>query len=144
MTKPGISFLNDNNNHGKYPRAPANIYYAIPYYHHFFVLYALIGSFACAWYSDYLSSTTTALLWTAYATFILALIIANPEICTERKKIDEQGKEVILRCPLVGFKSCEVALDLEGIKKGLYDAVNGRVDTRLHDGYRYGRALIRI
>lgn len=66
--------------------------------------------------------------------------------CTyaERKRIDENGELVTLRCPLIGFKIFEVDLDLEGIDKGFYDPEDGKPDPRLHDGYRYGPALIRI
>lgn len=44
----------------------------------------------------------------------------------------------------IGFNTCEVTLDLEGIRKGMYDSEDGNVDPRLHDGYWYGPALLRI
>ena len=67
-----------------------------------------------------------------------------PYTYAERKKLDEEGKEVTLRCPLIGLKAFEVDLDLEGINKGLYDPEDGRADPRLHDGCRYGLALFRV
>lgn len=72
------------------------------------------------------------------------MILAHPLCCAECKRIDEEGKEVLLYRPFIGFKACEVTLDLEGIRKGIYDPEDGNVDPRLHDGYRYGPALLRI
>lgn len=59
-------------------------------------------------------------------------------------RTDEEGKSARVRRPLIGFKRCEVALDIDGINNGLYDAMNGNTDLRLHDGCRYGNARIRI
>lgn len=72
------------------------------------------------------------------------LILMFPSVYAERKKVDEEGKEVMLRCLLIGFKACDVDLDLEEIERDLYDLEDGNVDPKLHDGYRYGRALLRI
>lgn len=40
-----------------------------------------------------------------------------PYTYAERKKLDEEGKEVTLRCPLIGLKAFEVDLDLEGVNR---------------------------
>lgn len=72
------------------------------------------------------------------------MILTHPLCCAEHKRLDKKGKEVLLCCPLVGFKACKVTLDLEGIRKGIYDPGDGHVDPRLHDGYQYGPALFRI
>ncbi|KAI9933933.1 hypothetical protein ASPWEDRAFT_168208 [Aspergillus wentii DTO 134E9] len=138
-----IPFLPTTNDERKH-RKPANIYYTMPYYHQVFCCYIFTGSFACAWFTDYVSRTTEIFVWVAFAITCLLVILANPFICTERKKVDEEGHTVTVRYPLIGFKRCEVALDLEGIKRGLYDSEDGNTDVRLHDGYRYGRALVRI
>lgn len=91
-----------------------------------------------------MSPTMTVMLWAGFAISCLMMILTHPLCCAERKSLDEEGKEVLLRRPLVGFKACEVTLDLEGIRKGIYDPEDGHVDQRLHDGYRYGPALLRI
>lgn len=123
---------------------PANTYYIIPYLHHIIVLYGTLGAFSCAWISDSVSSVTTAVLWAVFIISYLLLILMLPCTYAERKKIDENGEVVTLRCPLIGLKIFEVDLDLEGVDKGLYDPADGRADPRLHDGYRYGPALVRI
>lgn len=123
---------------------PANTYYIIPYLQYIIVLYGTMGAFSCAWISDFVSSVTTAVLWILFTISYLLLILMLPCTYAERKKIDENGHVVTLRCPLIGFKMFEVDLDLEGIDKGLYDPEDGRADPRLRDGYRYGPALIRI
>lgn len=46
--------------------------------------------------------------------------------------------------PLVGFQRLEVALDVDGIDNGVYDAADGNTDLRHHDVCRYGYARIRI
>lgn len=85
------------------------------------------------------------MLWTAHVLLILAIMAQNPAICHERKKTDEDGREVMVQYPLVGLKCCEVELDLEGIEKGYYDMGPGEAtDERLHDGYRYSTALLPI
>ena len=123
---------------------PANTYYVIPYLHHIIVLYGALGAFSCAWISDSVSSVTAAVLWALYTISYLLLVLMLPCTYAERKKIDEKGEEVTLRCPLIGLKAFDVDLDLEGIDKGLYDPEDGRADPRLHDGYRYGPALLRV
>ena len=122
---------------------PGNIYYVMPYHEPFMLLYAFVGSLTCSFLSDSLSTSTSAILWVTYVVSCAVMIVFHPEVCCERKKIDEEGKEVTLRCPVIGFKACEVPADLEGIKNGLYDE-GDRTDLRLHDGYRYGYARIRI
>ena len=123
---------------------PANTYYDIPYLHPIVVLYGGLGAFSCAWISDFVSSTTTAILWIVFTISYLVLALMLPATYVERKKLDEEGQEVTLRCPLIGLKAFEVDLDLEGINKGLYDPEDGRADPRLHDGCRYGPALLRV
>ena len=123
---------------------PANTYYDIPYLHPIVVLYGGLGAFSCAWISDFVSSTTTAILWTVFTISYLVLVLMLPCTYAERKKLDEEGKETTLRCPLIGLKAFEVDLDLEGINKGLYDPEDGKADPRLHDGCRYGPALLRV
>ena len=71
-------------------------------------------------------------------------MLLSPTFYVERKKTDEEGNEITLRCQLVGLKACEVDLDVEGIEKGLYDPPDGNVHPGLHDGCRHGRALLRI
>lgn len=126
------------------PQRPAgNVYYVMPYYELFVLLYAFIGTFSCSWISDSLSGSGSAILWTSYVVSCGVLILIHPEVCIEGKRVDEEGKEVVVRWPLVGFKACEVLVDLEGIRDGLYDE-GDRTDRRLHNGYRYGNALVRI
>ncbi|KAL4917323.1 hypothetical protein BDW62DRAFT_184219 [Aspergillus aurantiobrunneus] len=72
------------------------------------------------------------------------MIATHPSICTDRTGSDETGMPVRVRRPLIGFKRWEVALDVDGIDNGLYDAPDGNTDPRLHDGCRYGYAWIRI
>lgn len=124
-------------------RPPGNVYYVMPYYELVVLLYAFIGTFCCFWFSDSLSTSASAILWTSYVVSCAVLILIHPEVCIEDKRLDEEGREVVVRWPLVGFKACEVLADLEGIRNGLYDEGN-RTDLRLHNGYRYGNALIRI
>lgn len=81
--------------------------------------------------------------WTGWV-ITYALLIATPlSIYTDRERLDEVGKLVRVRRPLIGFKRCKVALDVDGINNGLNYAVNGNTDLRLHDGCRYGYASIR-
>jgi hypothetical protein len=40
-------------------------------------------------------------------------------------RTDEEGKSARVRRPLIGFKRCEVALDIDGINNGLCDARMG-------------------
>ena len=132
------------NHHQPRQTTPANVYYSIPYYEHFLLLYTFVGSFTCAQLSGSMSSTTGAILWTAYVLSCVVFILTYPRLCVERARLDENGNHVTLRRPVIGFRMCEATLDLEGISKGWYDAPDGRTDSRLHDGYRYGYALIRL
>lgn len=143
---PDSTPLHDANRSPRESRiVPANTYYVMPYFGHFVCVFSLAGSFSCAQISDYVSTATSAILWTIFGISILVMmLLGHPIFRLERKKMDEEGKEVTLRCPIIGFKACEVDLDLEGINKGLYDPEDGSVDPRLHDGCRYGPALLRI
>ena len=123
-------------------RVPVNVYYSMPYYAHFFFIYSVGGSFFCAKFSDYMSTVASAALWIIFGAS--CLVLYSPAFHVERKKLDEEGNEVTLRCPLIGFRACEVYLDVEGINKGLYDPEDSDIDRRLHDGYRHGPALLRI
>ena len=92
-----------------------------------------------------MSTATSAIPWTFFGISILVMmLLGHPIFHLKHKKIDEEGKEVTLQCPIIGFKACEVDLDLEGINKGLYDPEDGSVDLRLHNGCRYGPALVCI
>jgi len=46
----------------------------------------------------------------------------------------------VVKAPLIWFRSCEVQLDLEGVRNGVFDYYlrieNGRNDERLRDGSR--------
>ena len=126
------------------PRKPYNIYYSIPCYKPFFYSYIFVGSFTFAWITDYLPKVGQMCLWAGFAITCGLLIAIHPSIYTERIRSDEMGKSVRVRRPLIGFKRCEIPLDVEGIDKGLYDAADGNTDSRLHDGCRYGYARIRI
>lgn len=133
-----------NKSHDERPRKPYNVYYTIPYYKLFFYSYTFIGSFTFAWITDYLPIVGKACLWIGFAITCGLLIAIHPSICTERIRIDETGKPVRVRRPLIGFKRYEVALDVDGINNGLYDATDGNTDLRVHDGCRYGYARMRI
>ncbi|OJJ88684.1 uncharacterized protein ASPGLDRAFT_42257 [Aspergillus glaucus CBS 516.65] len=136
--------LPNNSHDDECPRKPYNIYYTIPYYKPFFYSYIFIGSFTFAWITDYLPTVGKICLWIGFATTCGLLIATHPSIYTDQMRSDETGKSVRVRRPLIGFKSCEVALDVEGINHGLYDAADGNTDLRLHDGCRYGYARIRL
>ena len=125
-------------------RVPGNTYYYMPYYAHFFCIYTFAGSFGCSWFGEYLSFAEAAILWTVYVVSLLLLMLLSPTLYVERKKTDEEGRDITLRCQLVGLKACEVDLDVEGIEKGLYDPPDGNVHPGLHDGCRHGPALFRI
>lgn len=133
-----------NKSHDERPRKPYNVYYTIPYYKLFFYSYTFIGSFTFAWITDYLPIVGKACLWIGFAITCGLLIAIHPSICTERIRIDETGNPVRVRRPLIGFKRYEVALDVDGINNGLYDATDGNTDLRVHDGCRYGYARMRI
>lgn len=136
--------ITDTNRPRERRLVPVNVHYVIPYLQYIIILYGSLGAFSCAWISDSVSSATTAILWTVFTISYLLLVLMLPCTYAERIKVDEEGREVTLRCPLIGFKAFEVDLDLEGINKGLYDPEDGKADPRLHDGCRYGPALIRV
>lgn len=104
---------------------PYNIYYTISYYKPFFYAYGPITSFTFAWIADYLLIPGKACLWTGWVITYALLIATHPSIYTDRERSDEVGKLVRVRRPLIGLKRCEVALDVDGINNGLYDAVHG-------------------
>lgn len=130
-------------------RPPGNVYYVMPYYGLFFLLYAFIGTFCCGWFSEFsefsdsLSTSASAMLWTSYVVSYAVLILIHPKVCVEDKRLNEEGTEVLVRWPLAGFKACEVLADLERTRNGLCDK-GDRTDLRLHNGYRYRNALVRI
>lgn len=136
------SHLHDTNAPRERRRVPVNVYYSMPYYAHFFFAYSVGGSFFCAKFSGQMSTVASAALWTIFG--VSCLVLYSPAFQVERKKLDEEGNEVTLQCPLIGFRACEVYLDVEGINNGLYDPSDGNIDRRLHDGYRHGPALLRI
>ncbi|KAH8425196.1 uncharacterized protein LDX57_002955 [Aspergillus melleus] len=125
-------------------RLPGNIYYFRPYSHYYLLLFIFLGAFTCSGLSDYSSRGTCILLWTTYITITLLLIVIDPLCVLEFKRKDEEDREVILRRPVVGFKAYEVFIDLEAIAKREYTVEGGGDDERLHDGYRYGPAFLRI
>ena len=84
------------------------------------------------------------MLWTGFAISCLVMILMRPLYCAECKRVDKGGKEVLLHHPLVGFKACEVTLDLERIRKGIYDPEDGRLDRRLQDGIGTGLLYFRF
>lgn len=123
---------------------PANIYYTLPYFEPVRYSYVFIGSFTLAWVADYLTIVGKTCMWTSFAITCALVIATHPTITTDRIRPDENGDSVIIRRPLVGFKRWEFALDIESIENGLYDDPDGNPDERLHDGYRYTYAWIRI
>lgn len=125
-------------------RLPSNVYYFRPYSYYYVMVFIFLGAFTCAGLSDYASRGTCILLWTAYITLTLLSIIIDPLCVLEFKREDEDGREVVLRRPIVGFKAYEVVIDLEAIAKREYTVEGGGDDERLHDGYRYGLAFLRI
>lgn len=149
---PSISHNMSDNTHllpntshnNERPRVPGNIYYTIPYFEPFFFSYVFIASFTLAWIADYLPTEGKICLWAGFAATCALLIAIHPSICTERMRSDEAGRPVRVRRPLIGFKRWEVALDVDGIDRGLYDAADGNTDVRLHDRCRYGYAWIRV
>lgn len=149
MTEKNPSTLEDNEHTApsglERRRIPGNVYYIMPNYWSIFWSYGSFGAFGCQILESYVSANTSLMLWTGYLVFLVILGVLNPAICHKCKKIDEEGKEVIVRYPLVGLRACEVELDLEGIEKGVYDKPEGkRTDEMIHDGRRYARALLRI
>ncbi|PLB44240.1 hypothetical protein P170DRAFT_513456 [Aspergillus steynii IBT 23096] len=125
-------------------RLPSNVYYFRPYSYYYVMVFIFLGAFTCSGLSDYASQGSCILLWTAYITLTLLLITIDPLCVFEFKCRDEDGRDVILRRPVVGFKAYEVAIDLEAIAKREYTVEGGGDDDRLHDGYRYGYAFLRI
>ncbi|ODM15032.1 hypothetical protein SI65_09527 [Aspergillus cristatus] len=126
---------------------PTNTYYAMPNYYRILGAYAITGLFACAHITSSPSTTPTAAtpLWTNYFITLVVLLLMNPFLCFERTIIDEDRGKVVAKAPLIGFRSCEVQLDLEGVRNGVFDydlrIGHGRNDERLQDGARYGRAF---
>ncbi|RJE24494.1 hypothetical protein PHISCL_03186 [Aspergillus sclerotialis] len=116
----------------------------MPYYVHVISIFTFAGAFSCSWFGQYLSSVKAAILWTGYVFSVMFLMLLSPTLYVERKKTDEEGNEITLRCQLVGLKACEMNLDVEGIEKGLYDPPDGNIHPGLHDECRHGPALLRI
>lgn len=142
---PDSPSSSDSDHHpSERPRVPGNTYYVMPYLAHFFFLFAITGSIGCAQLDKHLSSAEAAILWTVFGVSCLLLASLSPALYVERKKTDEEGREITLRCPLVGLKAYEVNLDMDGIEKGRYDPPDGDADPRLHDGCRHGPALLQI
>ncbi|KAJ5302090.1 hypothetical protein N7508_006953 [Penicillium antarcticum] len=127
-------------------KKPANIYYVVPYFARVLCSYVFIGSFTLAWVADYLTLSGKIWMWTAFALSCALAIAIHPTIATEKIKFDEKGCPVKVRRPLVGFKKWEYILDVEGIENGHYEDLDGQgnTDPRIHDGYRYTFAWIRI
>lgn len=75
----------------------------------------------------------------------LMIIMMHPSICVERRKTDEKGRQVMVRFPVVGFRSCRAPVFLEDIERCPAEGVPvEQYDARLFDGYRYGDAIIGI
>ena len=144
MTSGSPPSPNLDHHTGERRRVPANTYYVMPYLAHFFFIFAITGSIGCAQLDKHLSSAEAAILWTVFGISCLLLASLSPALYVERKTTNEEGREITLRCQLVGLKAFEVNLDMEGIEKGRYDPPDGDADPRLHDGCRHGPALLRI
>lgn len=116
---------------------PTNTYYSMPNYHRILGTYAITGLFACAHITSSPSTTsaTTTLFWTNHLINLVVLLLMNPFLCFERTIVDNDGKTVSVRAPLIGFQSCEVELNLEGVRNGGFDyglrIWNGRVVLRV-------------
>ena len=124
---------------------PTNTYYSLPYNDALFLLYTTTTSLVLGLLTGKFLSAKLWFPWIAYAVSCLVCILINPELCVERRCADEDGNTVTVRRPLVGFKCCEAVLDLDRVRRGDYDAEDDYyTDPRFRDGYRYGRALLRI
>ncbi|KAE8324911.1 hypothetical protein BDV39DRAFT_207429 [Aspergillus sergii] len=123
---------------------PSNVYYTRPYSFFWPGVFIFVGAFACAGLTDTVSRGTSILLWTVYLLGILILIAIDPLCVWECQAVDENGRSVSVRRPLVGFRSCEQVVPLEVLEQRLYRTEDGEDQPRLRDGYRYGPAFVRI
>jgi hypothetical protein len=75
----------------------------------------------------------------AYAAFAIVAacafltIVLDPETTYQTRRVLDDGREVRVRRPLVGFRSLEETM-----------GANGGYEVRVVDGFRYEEALIRI
>ncbi|KAL5362069.1 hypothetical protein BJX96DRAFT_166383 [Aspergillus floccosus] len=122
----------------------SNIYYTRPYSFFWPGVFIFVGAFACAGLTDAVTRGTSILLWTGYLLGVLILITVDPLCVWEQHVADETGREVPVRRPLVGFRSCEQVVPLDVLERRLYRTEDGEAQPRLRDGYRYGMALVRI
>ncbi|KAL4893819.1 hypothetical protein BDV59DRAFT_24335 [Aspergillus ambiguus] len=123
---------------------PSNVYYSRPYSFFWPGVFIFVGAFSCAGLTDTVSRSASIFLWTAYILAVLVIMAIDPLCVFEKQEIDENGRSVPVRRPLVGFRSCEQVIPLEVLERRLYRTEDGEDQPRLQDGYRYGLAYVRI
>ena len=123
---------------------PANVYYRRPYSFYWPGVFIFVGAFGCSGLTDTVDVGTSILLWAVYIIGCLVIVLIDPLCVVEQTQIDENGCPFTIRRPVVGFRSCEQIMPLENIERGLYHVEGADDDPRLHDGYRYGYAFLRI
>lgn len=114
---------------------PANLYYFRPYPAIYACLYIVMGAVLCSGLSSDsdLQGKWLAVIWSIYITSLLLLMVIDPLFCTEKKRIDEIGRTVKLRRPVVGWKSTEHVLALDSLADGLYTGNTNMQDARFGD-----------
>lgn len=65
----------------------------------------------------HLPKAEAAILWTVFGIACLLPAFLSPALYVERKKTDEERREIILQCQFLGTKAYGVNLDVEGSRE---------------------------
>ena len=123
---------------------PANVYYSRPYSFYWPGVFIFVGAFGCSGLTGTVDRGTSILLWTVYIIGFLVILLIDPLCVFEQRQVDPNGCPFTVRRPLVGFRCCEQTVPLEILERGLCQVDGGGNEPRLHDGYSYGPAFLRI
>jgi len=115
-------------------KPPGNVYYFRKISYSWGVLIGGVSVFACLCVSE--SDVSLAAKITAWSICLLVLVvfsIIDPGNTNEKQVLDETGREVTLRRPIVGWKSTERYVFLDELATGTFDRDHGFEDERFRD-----------
>lgn len=69
--------------------------------------------------------------WSVYAFLLVAINIIKPTAILCVRHVDESGKTIWLRRPVVGWKSTEMVVAMDELASGTYDRDHGIEDRHL-------------
>lgn len=71
--------------------------------------------------------------WSVYAALLVAIAVTEPTAAICVRRLDESGKTIWLRRPVVGWKSTEMIVGMDELASGTYDWDHGIEDVRFRD-----------